>query len=506
MESEESPLPTTATPPRRWRLRFSLRTLVIITPLFALFFAWIGGEKLRHDQDQAAAEKIGSRHSFFLATPDEGTWTFSPLQMDQLLRGRLYHPYTSIEFAHLQADEDDWIAIGQFAAPKQVTIYSYRGPTTGETFSRLTSIQSLVLWYGEPTSNDLRQIQQLRHLRRLRISPSDDFTGPQNRKNAPTPINFQPPLLDIGPEPWPELEFLHLSNQQLPVLAMEAIAASTQLQDLRLVNCVVPPHGLRQLKDLTELQHLSLIWRPDSLPKNEPASHGVMDEVTLNHLGRLEKLETLAFHHAQLRNFGGDNAPNRWPSLYDLQLDHVHLSKQAVEEIAAIPRLQSLYVKACTIDPDAMKAFQGARNLVEVRLSDPGDNELLVEGLASLPQLEALFFQGETVTDQTMKRIAKLNDLQFLSLDDTLVSDEGIALLETHPQLLTIQIHGGQVTNSALASLVRIKTLILPLCAFDSTRIDPNLLDEVRQAAYEGKDVTALLEQKGIFPASPPKP
>ncbi|MCC9606523.1 hypothetical protein LOC68_17430 [Blastopirellula sp. JC732] len=509
MKSEESPLPTMTTPPPRRRLRFSLRTLLIATPILAVLFAWIGAEKMRHDKDQAAAEHLRSRFSTTWSR-DDGRWNLFPPNFSELGRGRLYLPSTRLLIRSpgtpSKFNLEDWQAAGELLKLEELTLYDYQGPQTGSTFENLHMLESLELESCQLTSNDLRQINAWPHLKRFRFHHDAQFNqllfDREVKKNV-TPVF---PQLEVALDSWPQMEKLDIACMDVTADALQGISKLKSLRELRVTFSDFDVAGLNYLERSPNLTELTVWGHRLRSVNGQPVDSPAVDATTLEHWGRRHTLEMLDISASPpLASFGGvgSDLSQRWPSLSKLRIGHTDLSPLAVQEIAAIPHLTSLAITACTTDGASLSALGDAKNLTYLCLDCDGPDAAAMAKIAQLPQLRSLTLSGKEIDDQMMLQIAAMDQLTRLELYHTQVSDQGIALLEQHPSLANLWVFNSPITNRSLASVARIPSLSFSRCKLTGPGVNQDFLERLTKLEENSGDVTAYLKEKGLYPVAP---
>ncbi|TWT38657.1 leucine-rich repeat domain-containing protein [Blastopirellula retiformator] len=521
MKTEEPSTSTTAPPPRR-RLRFSLRTLLIVTPILAALFAWIGSEKLRHDRDQAAAEHLRTRFDTTWNSVN-GRWNHSPPKWSELVRGRLYLPQSGLSLQapvygqSIQLDDQEWQALDNLLDLKVLKLFHYQGSENQATFSRLRSVEQLHIGGGKLTPSELRQINTLANLKELEFS---DYQSPTDKAFAildKESLNRDDPASDIrlpleefhvSLQSWPRLEELNLMSFELSDRSLEAIAEIDVLCDVSLQQCDFDPRSLDRFQQMPNLTRLTIFPVLGRRIDGERIPSPNVDETNLTHWGRHPRLECLSLGMVDLDSFGGQdgNLSGRWPVLQILTLIGVDLSATAIEEIAAIPNLKYLSLSRCDVPPRSLDALAQIKTLTNLSLEESGVDEALMQKLASLSNLEVLQLEGAEITDQAMLHIAQIDQIKHLSLRETNVGDAGIALLENHPHLESVRISGGPATKRSLASLATIKNISL----MKSNLATADGADAIRiplaRLQDSGGDVQAELKSLRITPAKPVQP
>lgn len=514
METADPPA-SQATPRPRRRLRFSLRTLLIATPILAALFAWIGSEKLRHDKDQAAIRQIRLRFDTTWSR-ENGRWNVLPPSISDFGRGRLYLPKTRLlikgqSVSHLdQLEVGDWEALGNLAALKDLKLSNLENRCEGETFSRLSQLERLQLVDSRCTPEDFRQMTELTRLERFEIL---DFTRRQILSIAESripPKPTQPYYLDpleIAPGSWPQMKTLTLCSVRLSDRSLAAISQMHNLQSLWIAKSKFETRSLDQLADLPNLTEIILMpdnrWIGDEFVLGSNA-----DEQTLAAWGRMKNLETLKISGVELQNFGGhgQNLSRRWTGLTELSLSLDTLSPQAIREILAMPQLESLSLggSSCKI-----YSFDDL-SLVDALRKKAGNEKSAVEAISekftTYVGNAPIIFSGEQFDDQAIFRIAEMPDLSILELRDTKVTDRGIARLENHPTLRSLRIENCPITNRSLASIARMPSLTFRHCKFKETDVDEELHQRLKWRESAGDETRNWLYRLGVHPAPPVQP
>ncbi|PQO44061.1 hypothetical protein [Blastopirellula marina] len=518
----DQPPPTESTSPtarRGWR--FSLRTLLIAMPILGLLLGWIANEKLRHDKDQAAAERIRSRFNT-VWSGENGRWNVLPPRIGDLILGRLYLPKTGLLIRGTSFDqpcefeETDWEALENLTALESLDLNCFRGSPEGATFSRLHALKRLELNDCELPSNDLRQIVGLSQLTRLTFT---DFEKRQVLSLARSPIRGnldEPPsdsllelkTLDIAPGSWPHMRTLHLRSYQLPDRSFQALSEIDSLETLWIANCDFEMRSLDQLAALPNLKELIIRPNLDRRMNGRPIPGANADEKTLAHWGRMQRLEKLQLSCLELENFGGvgQNLAQRWPRLTRLSIDNSTLSPQVAHEILAIPNLEFLSLGGSSINITSLDDLSVTEALLQKTRGEQDQLYSLIGDVLRLKTDITVTLSGEQVDDQAMIRIAAIDQLTSLTLRNTQVTDRGIAQLENHPALKHLSVEHCPLTNRSLASIARIPSLTYRNCELKETHVNGRMLEYLRGMEIEDLDVSVFLKAQGVTPAEPLAP
>lgn len=507
METESTP--PAAAQPRRWRLRFSLRTLVFVVPVLALFLSWIGNEAGRYRRDHAAADALWSKTGA-LVDSSGGTWNGPPVRPGELIRGRLYSPYSRLDIGfhpYAALEKEDWEAAGKLLDLHSLQIYQYDGPSDGKTFGHLPRLTQLQLHESRLTENDLRQIGELEHLLWLTCFNAFPISV---AANGPRPFNDpgKLPSLTLAPNSWQQLETLQLGGVRLSPETLQTIAGLSRLRYLSLETCDFDPRALDALGKLPELEALQVaptgIWANLSWPGEQPDN---IDERTLGSWGRLPKLRTLDIREVQIQDFGGagENLTDRWSQLFELRLTDADLSPAAMREIAAMPALKVLIFTGELPDPQAIAELGRSQSLYHLCFHGEGVDLAAIDQIAKIPTLEALELTGKQIDDDVLRRVAQIKQLTTLGLYDTQATDAGFDAWKNHPSLQVVHIRRSKsFTYRSLEILAKIPTFSFQESVIDVPGFNPLIDEELQAVEHRGGDALQHLQRKGLVPADQP--
>ncbi|PQO44059.1 hypothetical protein [Blastopirellula marina] len=376
--------PDSPQPPRRWRFRFSLRTLLIAMPILAVLLGWVGNEKRKHDRETGARESLTGKFQarwFVINGPDayepkSGLFPVAPYWL------ALGTPATTLP----PFQPEDWETIGKLHSLQQLSLASYEGPADGPTFSQVSQIDRLTLRNGLLTPNDLQQINELPRLKELTLD-ADYLRTPAQNSGEP-PLNEMAQLV-VRPQSWPELTSITLLNIELTDEALDGLSQLPALHSLHAFGCDLNGRALDKLANASQLRILTYHpYNRDQTGKHVGTLPGrSVDQQTLALWGRMPRLYKLWLADMSLEGFGGagGDLAGRWPSLGDLHLQEIELSATAVREIAAMPKLTELTLYACPVDPDAQETLDKLASRIQVKIESAAQGVRIVKKPRNMP-------------------------------------------------------------------------------------------------------------------------
>lgn len=415
------------------KLRFSLRTLLIITAGLMLWLA-----KLSNDaRNQAAAVKA--------IEAAEG----------------------HIEFK-LSYDAPEW-AKNIFGAEffRQVVLVglsknsrSLADDQTLEQISCLTSLETLELgWSEKITDEGLRHLRGLKNLKTLYLYRTR-LRGPGLKYIAELPHLQTLVLVDshiddsamIFFKHMQELSTLHLGNTQITDASLPEIAKSRSIKLLTLDNTEISDVGLKALEQLSILEHLDVARTNVSLA-------GVTDfrkvlprcNVSVSfELGKIPTEQPLFADGYQA------TAVEINSKFKELKIDG-EVTDDRTRTGKPIVRFQLF---SSTLSDNAVLSLMKLMPEVErLRLCRALNGDEFLKQLDA-PKLDTLSILGTRITDEGLQELGKLKNLRNLELEEIKITDRGLNYLNQLTQLRRLNVRKTNVSVDGVAKLRK----ALPKC------------------------------------------
>jgi Leucine-rich repeat (LRR) protein len=131
-----------------------------------------------------------------------------------------------------------------------------------------------------------------------------------------------------------------------------------------------------------------------------------------------------------------------------------------MKELAALEKLEELYLAQTLIDDDTIPLLQQFPKLRKLRLAK---NSVTSEGLAHLPNCSNLqdldLSEAINVTDDALEHIGKITTLTRLNLWRDTISDAGVAHLAGLTNLVWLNLDNTGLTDDGLAHLSTLTNL-----------------------------------------------
>lgn len=197
-------------------------------------------------------------------------------------------------------------------------------------------------------------------------------------------------------------------------------------------------------------------------------NHPDFDDAALMQLARLAGLKILALEASAVTETGLGQLAD-FPALQHVQIGwlsakkSMSVSETALEQLMAMPRLQTLTLDNCRMTDDSLRKLSESNSLQSLTMRNCDLTDASLEQLRGL-QLETLHLQGNDLTDAAGLALSEIKSLKSLTLRKTGVSDETLKLVNTLPNLQMLDLAETAVTSDGfedVSRLVRLKTLVL---------------------------------------------
>jgi len=222
------------------------------------------------------------------------------------------------------------------------------------------------------------------------------------------------------------------------------VQSLVELSRVELADPEVSGAGFKYLKDLTELEVLTL-----------PRNISVID-AELAYLSRLTGLCSLELCDPRITD-AGIEALKDMTKLTFLRLANTQVSGAGLKNLRAMNRLSFLDLNETRVDHlSAIGQLTGLKNLnlAHAPIDDAG-----LAPVAGLTGLNALLLTGTRITGASCTYLTGLSNLKRLALDSTQLSDEGTAALASLAALNYLDMSATRITDVTLACLKELPAL-----------------------------------------------
>jgi uncharacterized protein (TIGR02996 family) len=183
----------------------------------------------------------------------------------------------------------------------------------------------------------------------------------------------------------------------------------------------------------------------------------------LDYIGRLERLEILAFGHLSIR----DEDLRRLAPLVHLKLldiGRTEITEASLVHLAHMEKLETLHLHEMRLGDVGLAAIGRLKNLERLKVRDDFNNRKLTDAgvaqIAGMTRLEALEFEGTDLSDAALEHLAGLLSLERLKLDgNRRIVGPGLVHLAALPHLKDLYLRVTGLTDTAIPHLLALKYL-----------------------------------------------
>jgi len=310
-----------------WRLRFSLRALLIATTLIAMVLGWLVHQYRSFEGELAASEYLESRHSIIVWANHQIPERRPNLSISELVRGRIYQPIDDVFIASATLDAEAVQALHSFRYVRSMKIQDSSLPENVDTFGGLRSLVELDIRTTTLRNRDIKSITNLPRLKTLWLASRDHL--PDDIADRIAGLHQ---LEDLA------LEKLAVSND-----AMKGIGRMVQMRDLHLYGCSFSSDSVLHLADLKNLEYLSL--------------QRTSTDDRLFQLAVFPKLDILWLDDCKITDDGlAGIARNQ--KLYNLSLQNTTITDRGMRHLPKLPRLIYLNVAGSQITSESLSTLR----------------------------------------------------------------------------------------------------------------------------------------------------
>lgn len=296
-------------------------------------------------------------------------------------------------------------------------------PTEIQLAVQFDRLQVIKLEKGLQNQEAWDELTKARRLRKLEIcfDPHGSFSNlyhETNRRLNPTYRREKiepPPIMFVGLSKLTRLKELALNSGRLTLSNLQQIAATKNIQTLRLLEVQITPADLMEFPRMETIK--SLYW-----------------SIYLN-----------PFDDAEFRFI--ENLPN----LENLVLSGSHeLTDQVFSSLEKLSHLKQLSLHGTQLTGTELKRLRHL-NLDKLELAASNLNDTGLAGIEDFQQLTHLEIGSTRVTDAGMESVSRLPLLRHLSIRDTAIGDAGLMQLTELKQLKFLRIRDTAITAAGLA-------------------------------------------------------
>jgi hypothetical protein len=370
MENEPITPPTQA-PPRRSRLGLSVRALMAVVLVLAVWLGWIANRAHVQRDAVAAIRRAGGSVGF------DTDWTLmgpfgppkgprGPIWMRRWLGPDYFDTATSVHFfepgPQPKAGGDEVLKAAARLPDLQALSICYSDATDvgAEGLGRLTGLRSLDLRLNRMTVRAVKDFRSLTELRELKI--------------ATIPLRDEDMAFLRA---MPKLESLQIPGRTTTLTDawLSNVEGLINLKYLQLSDIPITAAGLPRLRNLANLRVLRLHGaKVDDLkalvPLKELGSLGLygnpIEDDDLAALKDLPRLYSLELSKTGITDLGLLQL-RRIPMLSELDLDGTKITDAGLIELGKIPKLRSISIRDTSITSNALDAFRKAHPMIAIR-------------------------------------------------------------------------------------------------------------------------------------------
>ena len=378
MDQRETPA-SSFTPRRRW-FRFSLRSLLILTTIVAVFFGLWGSQGRKERLAADAIRAIDGNITYdWQVRPEYNPreiWPYKPWNPTRpgpawLRRLLGDHWFDRIAEVRLQRSSYD-------RNPKRLD-------GVADHLVILSHLRSLSLSGPVCKPSDVNHLAKLKQLRKLLLFQ----TSPLEREHATAIAEL------------PLLQELSINEVLLTPEILEILAHAPRLKTLSIsCNRIIPATGQYdtryQLKD---------------------------DAATA--ISKFKNLESLQLYGMQMTDEGMRTICHL-RKLKCLVVGSRSITSQSLSEVAKLQQLEVFDIWGWQVDPSDLAQLAKLPNLIGLRIFAPlADEDLAI--LSELKQLVKLEVEGEKITTASLQTFYPLTNLQTLTLEETSIDPKSLA-------------------------------------------------------------------------------
>lgn len=341
--------------------RFGLRTILILTTIAAVLFAWLGRDIVRARSEKPIIDRIISASGQILfegdAVPPTGNFSTDRWKKPNFLQrqfGVHYGAYVeavSLIVGSGNPTDETIQGLGRFERLQKVTLVG-RGFTDKcvDDLLQVGHLKDLALIDTSISAAGVKRLAKCSELETLmlcddRLRPLTDG-GPSELSNA---------HLEALSE-FPSLLSLTIAGKSLTDEGFSHVGKCAQLTQLRIVRTGVTDDAFEHLTNLQQLQSLDI-------------SNVVVRDKSMRAIGELRQLKKLRLYSTAITDEGLVNLKNL-SQLRELTLYRCTINGRGFSAISSLKNLQRLCITSSELNDDGISAIGCLPGLMELEISE----------------------------------------------------------------------------------------------------------------------------------------
>ena len=179
-----------------------------------------------------------------------------------------------------------------------------------------------------------------------------------------------------------------------------------QIWGIHLRNSQVTDEGLRVLKGITNLRHVSLEYAdPGMYPPGYRLPPRRITDAGMVHLGKLTQLQSLHLRGVPVTD-AGLGALSGLTGVHVLYLDRTQITGPGLAHLSSLPHLMSLSLSKSAVTNDGLSYLSGVQ-VVQLMLDDVELSDVGLKALMGVPSLQHLEIHRSGLDDEAVKKLKK---------------------------------------------------------------------------------------------------
>jgi internalin A len=452
-------MPSSRNPTRRW-MAFSLRGMLLVITLAAVWMGYLTNRAVQQRRAVAAIKQLGGEvaYDWEFAKPDRRrSW---PNNVEP-------HPPGSRWLRKLVGDE-------YFQRVREIDLHNRDSelPRAGiglPSLSGLSHVREIDITGFELSTKQLSFLASMNELEELHLDECVLTGNALVHLRPDRLIDLKMETCQITPAALQEigrctlLEELSLDDTTVDAQQMGWLAPLKQLRSLALSNTGTTDAALAHLADLTTLRIVALDENP-------------LTGAGLRHLARSQQIYKLTLEQCPLTAQGMASFP-QLANLKQLDTEQTTLTDSAIAGLPRLanlelwdlsqtsvtgagftrperfPALDYLQLRRTNVNDAGVEHLAQLTALIDLSLQYTQVTDASIPALSKLAHLEELCLWGTAVTDAACRDLTQFSQLKSLGLQDTAVTDAGVEQFLHNQTLHELHVYNTQVTTAMIQRL-----------------------------------------------------